>query len=116
MELLDAPAERVAGDDGAHFFEGRNACVGQQQPIEALLAVLVLPYLAVAKYQLSVRLQSRALRADSMLTASGIALAAVALTGLLVQRATGWHSADPLAALFIAGVLAWQGLRTFQRS
>jgi len=103
--------------------QGIRSLVAQHRPdtslfgiVEALLAVLVLPFLAVAKYQLSVRLQSRALRADSMLTASGIALAAVALTGLLVQRATGWHSADPLAALFIAGVLAWQGLRTFQRS
>ena len=79
--------------------------------VEAVAALAVLPYLGVAKYRLSQQLRSRALRADSLLTASGVALAAVALVGLLVQRATGWRSTDPIAALLIAAVLAWQGFR-----
>ena len=82
--------------------------------VEAVAALAVLPYLGVAKYRLSQRLRSRALRADSLLTASGIALAAVALAGLLLQRATGWRSTDPIAALIIAAVLAWQGFRALR--
>src|SRR5437588_438764 len=46
---------------------------------EAVASLVVLPYLAVGKYRLSRKLKSRALRADSLLTVSGIALAAIAL-------------------------------------
>lgn len=79
---------------------------------EASSSLVVLPYLAVGKYRLSTQLGSRALRADSLLTVSGIALAAIALTGLLFQRAFGWWWADPVAGLVIAGFLGWQGVRT----
>ena len=84
--------------------------------VEAVAALAVLPYLAVAKYRLSQQLRSRTLRADSLLTASGIALAAVALIGLLLQRTTGSQSADPIAALIIAAVLSWQGFRALRES
>ena len=57
---------------------------------EALASLVVLPYLAVGKYRLSVRLGSRALRADSLLTVSGVALATIALVGLILQRELGW--------------------------
>ncbi|TMM19094.1 MAG: hypothetical protein E6F96_04375 [Actinobacteria bacterium] len=79
---------------------------------EGVAALAVLPYLAVAKYRLARQLHSRALHADSLLTASGIALAIVALASLLVQRATGWRSADPVGALLIAAALAWQASRS----
>jgi divalent metal cation (Fe/Co/Zn/Cd) transporter len=81
---------------------------------EALASLFVLPYLAVAKYRLSAQLGSRALRADSLLTASGVALAAIALAGLILQRAFGWWWADPLAAVLIGLALAWQGVRTMR--
>lgn len=77
---------------------------------EASGSLVVLPYLAVAKYRLSGELGSRALRADSFLTVSGIALAAIVLAGLLLQRAFGWWWADPVAALTIAGFLGYQGM------
>lgn len=76
---------------------------------EALASLVVLPYLASAKYRLSAELGSGALRADSLLTVSGIALAALALAGLLLQRSFGWWWADPVAALVIAAFLASQG-------
>ena len=59
--------------------------------------MVVLPYLAIGKYRLSQTLGSRALRADSLLTVSGIALAAIALAGIVAQRAFGWWWADPVA-------------------
>ena len=76
---------------------------------EAVAALLVLPLLASAKYSLSQRLGSRALRADSLLTWSGVALASLALAALVAQRVLGWWWADPIGALCIAGLLAWQG-------
>jgi divalent metal cation (Fe/Co/Zn/Cd) transporter len=78
--------------------------------VEAAASLVVLPYLAVSKYRLSQQLGSRALRADSLLTVSGVALAALALAGLLAQRAFGWWWADPVAGLAIALFLAWQGV------
>jgi divalent metal cation (Fe/Co/Zn/Cd) transporter len=79
--------------------------------VEAAASLVVLPYLAIGKYRLSERLRSRALRADSLLTVSGIALAAIALVGLLAQRELGWWWADPIAGLIIATFLGWQGVR-----
>jgi divalent metal cation (Fe/Co/Zn/Cd) transporter len=76
---------------------------------EAIAALLVLPFLASAKYSLSQRLGSRALRADSLLTWSGVALASLALAALIAQRVLGWWWADAIGALGIAGLLAWQG-------
>lgn len=77
---------------------------------EAATSLVVLPYLAVGKYRLSQTLGSRALRADSLLTVSGIALAAIALVGLVAQRAFGWWWADPIAGIAIALFLGWQGV------
>jgi len=77
--------------------------------VEAAAALAVLPFLARAKYTLALRIGSRALRADSQLTASGVALAGVALAALVVHGAFGWFWADPAGALAIAGILGWQG-------
>ena len=77
---------------------------------EAAASLVVLPYLAIAKYRLSQTLGSRALRADSLLTVSGVALAAIAVAGLVAQRALGWWWADPIAGIAIALFLAWQGV------
>ncbi len=82
--------------------------------VEAAAALAVLPLLARAKYTLALRIGSRALRADSMLTASGVALAAVALAALVTQRAFGWTWADPVGALMIAAILMWQGALTLR--
>jgi divalent metal cation (Fe/Co/Zn/Cd) transporter len=84
--------------------------------VEALAGLAVLPILAIGKYRLSKRLGSRALRADSLLTASGVALAAIALVGLLLQRLLGWWWADPVAALGIAALLAWQGANVLREA
>ena len=83
--------------------------------VEAAAALLVLPFLARAKYTLALRIGSRALRADSLLTASGVALSAVALVALLLQRAFGSWWVDPAGALAIAAILAWQGSLTLRQ-
>jgi divalent metal cation (Fe/Co/Zn/Cd) transporter len=81
---------------------------------EACASLLVLPYLARAKYQLAAELGSRALRADALLTASGVALATITLVGLVLQSAFGWWWADPVAALGIAALLVWGGSQAWR--
>jgi divalent metal cation (Fe/Co/Zn/Cd) transporter len=76
---------------------------------ESAASLVVLPLLASAKFSLAGRIHSRALRADSLLTWSGVALASLALGALVAQRLLGWWWADPIGALAIAGLLAWQG-------
>lgn len=83
--------------------------------VEAAAALLVLPFLARAKYSLALKIGSRALRADSLLTASGVALSAVALIALIARDAFGWWWADPAGALAIAAILAWQGSLTLRQ-
>jgi divalent metal cation (Fe/Co/Zn/Cd) transporter len=78
---------------------------------QAVASVIALPALALWKRRLAARLGSRALRADSILTAAGAALAAVALLGLSLDRAFGWWWADPAAALAIAALLFLEGAR-----
>jgi divalent metal cation (Fe/Co/Zn/Cd) transporter len=100
---------------GVHSLAGGHRATSSLFGVaEAASSLVVLPYLAVSKYRLSSELGSRALRADSLLTVSGIALAAIALAGLLLQRAFDWWWADPVAALAIAGFLGWQGARALQ--
>jgi divalent metal cation (Fe/Co/Zn/Cd) transporter len=83
--------------------------------VEAAAALLVLPFLARAKYTLALKIGSRALRADSLLTASGVALSAVALCALVARDALGWWWADPAGALAIAAILTWQGSLTLHQ-
>lgn len=83
--------------------------------VEAAASLLVLPFLARAKYTLALRIGSRALRADSLLTLSGVVLSAVALIALVLHRAFGWWWVDPVCALTIAVILAGQGALTLRQ-
>jgi divalent metal cation (Fe/Co/Zn/Cd) transporter len=91
---------------------GHHSAASTFGVVEAAASLVVLPYLAIAKWRLSRVLRSRALRADSLLTVSGVALAAIALAGQLAQRVLGWWWADPVAGLVMAGFLGWQGFRS----
>lgn len=76
----------------------------------AATSVLVLPGLAYRKRRLSRLLGSRALRADSFLTAVAAILAAITLIGVVLDRA------DAVAALVIALVLVIEGVRGARES
>ena len=83
---------------------------------EAVASLVVLPWLASRKYKLSQRLRSDALRADSLLSWSGAALALLALAALLLDRGLGWDWGDPVGALAIAAILAVQGVRVLRNA
>jgi divalent metal cation (Fe/Co/Zn/Cd) transporter len=71
----------------------------------AAASAVVLPPLAFAKRRTARRLNSRALRGDSVLTGMGAVLAMAALLGLASSRLFGWWWADSVVALGIGIVL-----------
>ena len=80
--------------------------------VEALASLLVLPLLGRAKLRVATELGSRALRADSLLTLFGAALAAVACAALVLERVEDWWWADAAGALLIAALLLSEAART----
>jgi divalent metal cation (Fe/Co/Zn/Cd) transporter len=97
-----------------HLVEGARAESSTVAVCIAAGSILVLPFLAVAKFRLARRLPSRALRGDGVLTAMGAALAAAALLGLVLSDAFGWWWADAASALVIATALAREGSMVFR--
>lgn len=73
-------------------------------------AVAVLTPLAIAKRRVAARLESRALHADSMLSAMGAALAVVTLIAAALSGSVGWTWADAVAGLVIAALLVREGI------
>lgn len=72
-------------------------------------ALLVLPPLAATKRAAAIRLGSRALMKDAVLTAAAAMLALVALVAALLAEAAQIWWADPVGTLVIAAVLAREG-------
>lgn len=93
-----------------------RALLGQAHPegssasIALLLASLVvLPPLAIGKYRVARNLGSRALRADSILTAVAALLAGVSLGSLALSDAFAFWWADAIAALVVAVIVLREG-------
>jgi divalent metal cation (Fe/Co/Zn/Cd) transporter len=76
----------------------------------AVLSLVVMPLLVVAKRRTGRALGSRSVQADAIQTLLCTALSAVLLAGLLANAVLGWWWADPLAALVIAAVAAREGM------
>jgi divalent metal cation (Fe/Co/Zn/Cd) transporter len=72
-------------------------------------SVIVLPWLAFAKNRVAARLESGALRADSVLTAVAALLAAINLASLAASESLGFWWADAIAALIVAMILLREG-------
>jgi divalent metal cation (Fe/Co/Zn/Cd) transporter len=73
-------------------------------------SVVALTPLALAKYRTAVALKSRALRADSILTAIAALLAVVSLISLGLSTAFELTWADAVGALIVAAVLVREGV------
>ncbi|MGQ0615803.1 MAG: cation transporter [Acidimicrobiia bacterium] len=80
----------------------------------AVLALIVMPGLALAKRRVAAQLASPTLRADAAETMLCAWLSAVLLGGLLLNAAVGWWWADPLAAIGIAVLAAREGLEAWR--
>ncbi len=82
----------------------------------ALLSLLVMPALGIAKRRLAHQLQSRALQADSLETFLCAYLSATLLLGLALNGLFGWWWADPLAALAMTVFIAREGVEALSES
>jgi divalent metal cation (Fe/Co/Zn/Cd) transporter len=79
-----------------------------------VFSLAALPPLALAKYRVAAKVRSRALRADSFLTAIAALLALVSLVGLGLSEAFGIGWADAVGALVATVALAREGIGGLQ--
>jgi divalent metal cation (Fe/Co/Zn/Cd) transporter len=107
---LVAVAIYLAEEAVRDLVTGAHAETSTASLVIAAAAVAVLTPLAVAKRRVANRLRSRALHADSMLSAMGAALAVVTLVAEALSASVGWTSADAIAGLIIAGLLVREGI------
>jgi len=77
-----------------------------------LASVIVLPPLAVAKNRVARRLESGALRADSILTGVAGLLAVISLASLAASETFGLWWADAIAALAVGAIVLREGWRS----
>ncbi|MBU4329810.1 MAG: cation transporter [Acidobacteria bacterium] len=82
--------------------------------IIALLSLLIMPFLALKKKEIGIRLESPALQADAKETLACAFLSAALLLGLGLHYAVGIWFADSIAALIIAIYLIKEGLETWE--
>lgn len=75
----------------------------------AVLSLIVMPLLARAKRRVAARLGSAAMHADSRQTDICAYLSAILLAGLALNAALGWWWADPVAALAMVPLIAYEG-------
>jgi divalent metal cation (Fe/Co/Zn/Cd) transporter len=79
-----------------------------------VVALLVLPPLAIAKYRVARSLGSGALRADSILTAIAAVLALISLVSLALEELVHVTWGDAAGALVIAVIIAREGWASVQ--
>ena len=73
-------------------------------------SLVVMPLLARAKRSIAMQLQSGALAAEAKQTVICTYLSAILLGGLLLNALLGWWWADPVAALVMIPLIAWEGI------
>jgi cation diffusion facilitator family transporter len=104
VEAIDGLASREQPD---------TSSVGM---ILALVSLAVMPTLAYAKQQTGRALGSRALMADAVETWVCAYLSLALLLGIGLHSTLGWWWADPIAALAMLPVIAWQGWETLEEA
>ncbi len=77
----------------------------------AVASVITMPLLARAKRRVAAQLTSRALTAEARQTQLCMYLSAVLLAGLILNATLGWWWADPVAALVMVPIMAWEGVQ-----
>ncbi len=82
----------------------------------AAVSVVVMPVLSWLERRTGLELRSASAVADSRQTLLCTYLSAVLLVGLLLNSTGGWAWADPVAALVIAAVAAYEGVQAWRGS
>jgi len=76
----------------------------------AIGSLIVMPVLARAKRRVAAHLSSSALTAEARQTDICMYLSAILLGGLLLNALAGWWWADPVAALVMVPLIAYEGI------
>src|SRR5206468_8316421 len=76
----------------------------------AALSLIVMPTLVHFKRRVASRLASGALEAEARQTRVCAYLSAILVAGLGLNAAMGWWWADPVAALAMMPLIAWEGI------
>lgn len=80
----------------------------------AAVSLVAMPLLARNKRRVASELTSGALHADSRQTDICAYLSAILLLGLLLNAALGWWWADPIAALVMTPLIAYEGVQALR--
>ena len=75
----------------------------------ASVSLIAMPLLSRAKKKVAKELGSAAMHADAKQTDFCVYLSAILLIGLLLNAGPGWWWADPVAALGMTPLIAWEG-------
>lgn len=101
-------------------YEAGGQLLGRVEPevspvgiVLAAASVILMPLLARAKRRLAPALGSQAVASEARSTELCAWLSVVLLVGLALNAAFGWWWADPVAALAIAGVAAFEARRVW---
>jgi len=96
--------------------DATRSLIGRAAPAESLLGIViaavslvVMPLLARAKRDVAKAIASRAIRAEARQTDICMYLSAILLGGLGLNALFGWWWADPIAALAMVPLIAWEG-------
>ena len=76
----------------------------------AMASLIVMPILARAKRRVAVKIDSRALHADSRQTDLCAYLSLILLAGLSLNASLGWWWADPVAGLLMVPLIVKEGV------
>jgi divalent metal cation (Fe/Co/Zn/Cd) transporter len=76
----------------------------------AAASLVTMPFLARAKSSIATQLRSGALAAEARQTMICTYLSAILLGGLVLNALAGWWWADPVAALAMVPLIAWEGV------
>jgi divalent metal cation (Fe/Co/Zn/Cd) transporter len=121
-DAVERAAERVIGVAllalAIYLIAGSIVALASQKHPEAstwgtvllVASIIVLPGLAAAKYRVASRLESRALRLDSILTAVAALLGVISLASLIASEALGLWWADAVGALVVAAIIGREGI------
>lgn len=96
-----------------------RSLIARERPEESLVGILiasgslvVMPVLARAKRRVAAQLGSSALTAEARQTDICWYLSAILLAGLGLNALLGWWWADPVAALAMVPLIAYEGMET----